>query len=274
MEPGCALILRHHRGLSHYGHGVSVVEQGSRSGVIWSGAITARARPSSQVPGRAFLAISGSHSKTLQLPDGPILQSWVDTLSRWGYSSVRTCPVAPLAATALSAVGFFAIQTLTLLERNDESPPVLESLLPHVSVRFPFSRVPGQSMVKEILRLDRAAFGEEWTMDTNTFHESLRATRRTRIFVSAIDGELSGFVMAGVADSYGLIQRLAVHPKFHRKGNATQLVQTALSWIHSRGCRSTVVNTETSNVAAMSLYEKCGFDPLDYGLAVMERQLD
>jgi len=51
------------------------------------------------------------------------------------------------------------------------------------------------------------------------------------------------------------------------------LVQNSLSWIHSRGCSSTVVNTEVSNAAALSIYEKNGFVPLDYNLLVMERQL-
>jgi ribosomal protein S18 acetylase RimI-like enzyme len=33
------------------------------------------------------------------------------------------------------------------------------------------------------------------------------------------------------------------------------------------------VNTEVSNDAALSIYEKNGFVPLDYNLLVMERQL-
>jgi ribosomal protein S18 acetylase RimI-like enzyme len=110
-------------------------------------------------------------------------------------------------------------------------------------------------------------------MDQQTFREAIHATRRARIFVSQVDGELSGFVIAGVTDSYGFIQRLAVHPDFQRHGDATSLVQNSLAWIHSRGCRSTVVNTEVSNAAALSIYERNGFVPLDYNLLVMERQL-
>jgi [ribosomal protein S18]-alanine N-acetyltransferase len=128
-------------------------------------------------------------------------------------------------------------------------------------------------MADAIIRVDRSAFGDEWMMDHETFREALHATRRSRIFVSHAHDELSGFVIAGVTDTYGFIQRLAVHPNFRRRGDATRLVQTALSWIHSHGCSSTVVNTETSNVPALSIYEKCGFVPMEYGLTVMERQL-
>ncbi|MBJ7488746.1 MAG: GNAT family N-acetyltransferase [Ilumatobacteraceae bacterium] len=252
---------------------MSLVEQRSRAGVIWSGATTARARPWPEVPSRAALLISGSHSPTVQLPDTPILQTWVDTLSRWGYDSVRTSPLAPIAASALSSVGFATSQKLTLLERIDEGAVTVAQPLRSVRPRFPMSRMPASSVVEAILRIDRAAFGQEWMMDHETFREALHATRRARIFVSRIDDELSGFVIAGITDSYGFIQRLAVHPDFQRRGEASSLVQNALSWIHARGCRSTVVNTEVSNAAALSIYEHNGFVPLDYNLSVMDRQL-
>lgn len=252
---------------------MSLVEQRSRAGVIWSGATTARARPWPQVPSRAFLLIGGSHNPTLQLPETPILQTWVDTLSRWGYDSVRTSPLAPVAATALSAVGFNTSQKLTLLERTESDPIIVARPLQSVRRRFPFLRMPANSLVEAILEIDRAAFGQDWMMDEQTFREALYATHRARIFVSHAPGRISGFVIAGVTDSYGFIQRLAVHPDFQRRGDASSLVQNSLAWIHSRGCRSTVVNTEVSNAAALSIYEHHGFVPLNYNLSVMERQL-
>lgn len=273
MVPAIPAIFRHRGDQSHYGHGVSLVEQRSRAAVIWSGATTARARPWPQHPSRAALLIGGSHNPTVQLPDTPILQSWVDTLSRWGYDSVRTSPLSPVAAAALSAVGFNTSQKLTLLERPDIGGVTVAQPLRFVRPRFPMSRMPASSVVEAILRIDRAAFGQEWMMDHETFYEALHATRRARIFVTRVDGELSGFVIAGITDSYGFIQRLAVHPNFQRRGEASSLVENSLSWIHSRGCQSTVVNTEVSNTAALSIYEHNGFVPLEYSLSVMERQL-
>ena len=273
MVPAISAIFRYRRDQSHYGHGVSLVEQRSRAGVIWSGATTARARPWPEVPSRAVLLIGGSHSPTVQLPDTPILQSWVDTLSQWGYDSVRTSPLAPIAAAALSTVGFNTSQNLTLLERVDQGPVTVDHLLRSLRSRSPMSRMPKPSMVEAILRIDRAAFGQEWMMDRLTFREALRATRRSRIFISLVDGEISGFLIAGITDSYGFIQRLAVHPDFQHRGEASSLVQNSLAWIQSSGCRSTVVNTEVSNAAALSIYERNGFVALDYNLSVMERQL-
>ena len=273
MVPALSASFRHRGDQSHYGHGVSLVEQRSRAGVIWSGATTARARPWPQVPSRAFLLIGGSHNPTLQLPEAPILQTWVDTLSRWGYDSVRTSPLAPVAATALSAVGFNTSQKLTLLERTESDPIIVARPLQSVRPRFPFLRMPANSMVEAILEIDHAAFGQDWMMDEQTFREALHATHRARIFVSHATGRISGFVIAGITDSYGFIQRLAVHPDFQRRGDASSLVQNSLAWIHSHGCRSTVVNTEVSNAAALSIYKHHGFVPLNYNLSVMERQL-
>lgn len=252
---------------------MSLVEQRSRTGVIWSGATTARVRPWPQDPRRAFLLISGSHNPKLQLPAAPILQSWIDTLSRWGYASVRTSPLAPFAANALLSVGFTTSQKLALLERPDIGPIITSGPVQAVRPRFPVSRMPATSMVKAILHIDRAAFGQDWMMDEQTFREALHATHRARIFVSHSTGRISGFVIAGVTDSYGFIQRLAVHPDFQRRGDASSLVQNSLAWIHSHGCTSTVVNTEVSNTAALSIYEHHGFVPLGYNLSVMERQL-
>ena len=178
MVPAISASFRHRGDQSHYGHGVSLVEQRSRTGVIWSGATTARARPWPEHPSKAALLIGGSHNPTLQLPDTPILQSWVDTLSRWGYDSVRTSPLAPVGAAALSAVGFNTSQKLTLLERPDINPVIVTHPLRSVRPRFPLSRMPSPSMVEAILRIDRAAFGEEWMMDHQTFREALHAHPR------------------------------------------------------------------------------------------------
>jgi ribosomal protein S18 acetylase RimI-like enzyme len=170
-------------------------------------------------------------------------------------------------------VGFNTSQKLTLLERPDADPVIVTRPLQSAQSRFPMSRMPTASMVEAILEIDHAAFGQEWMMDEQTFREALHATRRTRIFVSHAEGRISGFVIAGVTDSFGFIQRLAVHPDFQRRGDASSLVQNSLAWMQSRGCKSTVVNTEVSNAAALSIYERNGFVPLDYNLSVMERQL-
>jgi hypothetical protein len=46
-----------------------------------------------------------------------------------------------------------------------------------------------------------------------------------------------------------------------------------LAWIHAKGCISTVVNTEASNLVALRVYENFGFAPMNYRLSVLEKTL-
>ncbi len=264
---------RPRRGHPHYGHGVSLVERASRSGVIWSGTTTASVRPSPYVPHHALLSIARSHDPLLQLPAHDLLRTWLDTLSRWGYRSVSTSALAPLAATALEGIGFSTAQDLVLLERTHSATDNFVEVLPSLRGRWPGSRFPSQPVVTEILQLDCAAFGDQRQMDQITFREALCATEQSRIFVSYVDKLMVGFVIVGVSDTHGFIQRLAVHPDCRNSGKGRQLVQTALAWIHAKGCVSTVVNTEASNLVALRVYENFGFAPMNYRLSVLEMTL-
>jgi len=57
------------------------------------------------------------------------------------------------------------------------------------------------------------------------------------------------------------------------RGTATRLVAAALQWSHKKGCSTTVVNTETTNDAALGVYAAFGFAPMDEGLVVLECEL-
>lgn len=254
---------------------MSVVEQSPRTGTIWSGAVSARVRPWPHSNHTAFLVISGSHGPDTQLPDEPILHSWIQTIDSWGYRSVRTSALAPQASLPLERMGFEVSQSLTLLQKSHDTWQ-LAPLSPHsiqsVRALCLFGR-PRRATTDAILSIDSAAFGREWSLDTATFDEALQATRHCRIFVSRTNKQIDGYVLAGVTQAHGFIQRLAVHPDVQRTGVAASLLAAALDWTHSRRCTSTVVNTDDNNQAALDLYHKFGFATLDYGLSVLERTL-
>jgi ribosomal protein S18 acetylase RimI-like enzyme len=78
--------------------------------------------------------------------------------------------------------------------------------------------------------------------------------------------------IASLAEAqYGYIQRLAVHPNAQRNGYGRKLVLDAMQWLGSRGMQHALVNTDSSNAAALSLYDSLGFTPLSYSLYVLER---
>ena len=254
---------------------MSLVEHSPRTGTIWSGVVSARVRPWPHSERKAFLVINGAHGPEMQLPDESILHTWIQTISLWGYRSVRTSALAPGAALPLERLGFSVSQSLVLLQKShDQSVPHPAPNHPvHLVRSLPLLGRPRRTTIDAILEIDSAAFGTEWSLDTATFEEALRATRHWRIFVSRTEDRIDGFVLAGVTQSHGFIQRLAVHPDAQRRGVASALLSEALGWTQSRRCTNTVVNTDHNNVAALALYRKFSFATLDYGLSVLEKTL-
>jgi len=64
-----------------------------------------------------------------------------------------------------------------------------------------------------------------------------------------------------------------VAPQAQGHGVGTRLVVDALGWLHRRGARSALVNTQDGNARALGLYERMGFRPEAYDLIVLERAI-
>ena len=62
-----------------------------------------------------------------------------------------------------------------------------------------------------------------------------------------------------------------ISPSAQRNGYARKLVLDAMHWLGSRGMQHALVNTDTANEAALSLYDSLGFAPMTYSLYVLER---
>jgi GNAT superfamily N-acetyltransferase len=254
---------------------VNLVEQAPRSGILWSGSTTVRIRPWQYEPSRAFLLIAGSHGPDLKLPDISIVEGWLNQLVDWGYSTVRTCALSPAPAQVLGGLGFESVQELSLMSA------VIDSGTSHLPVPAPdiraIRRFPGRPysarITDALLTVDRAAFGDEWCMDSDMFDESRTATRRSRVFVAGGPDRPDGFLAIGATEGHSFLQRLAVDPRAQRRGVATRLVATGLQWAARIGCTQSIVNTATTNDPALALYRSFGFHPMEHGLHVLERSL-
>lgn len=216
----------------------------------------------------AMLTLGGAHDARNELPSTAQLGGWMARLADDGYEVVRTSALAPAAAGHLAGLGFVTVQRLALLalEMSDarcSRPPDdlgIERLGRH--------RPPRRHLAR-LARLDREAFGDEWSLDERGLADALDATHRASLFVAGDEG----FAIAGLTDDVGYLQRLAVSTAARRVGVGSALVSASVAWLRGRGCTRVLVNTETDNHAALGLYAKFGFRTLDHSLSVMERRL-
>lgn len=114
--------------------------------------------------------------------------------------------------------------------------------------------------------LARLLHGEDWRehqrLDTRRILES--DSPDSMAWVGERQGRLLGFCAAAVVDpdrSIGEVRIVGVVPEEQRTGCATQLVDTATSWLAERGMKVAYISTggDAGHAPARHLYERLGF---------------
>ena len=210
------------------------------------------------------------------LPDAPVpsaefLRRCLDTLVARGFSHVVTGALSPQEQAGFLAAGFSVEEELHLLSIDLDS-------LPAVSPGLRLARVSRRRRAG-VLEIDSLAFPSFWQFDRFGLNAALRATPSTRFRVALTSVPGSGrhrpvaYAICGRADTRGFVQRLAVHPAHQRHGTGRRLLVDGLRWMAAGGARRAVVNTQTSNEAALSLYLDVGFRREPVGLSVLSAGL-
>jgi len=199
---------------------------------------------------------------------GPPSRGGVEELLRHltesGYRNVLTAALREQDVGSFLDAGFHERERLEVLSHDLRS-------IPKPSTRFSLRRPrPGER--SSVLAIDTTAFEHGWRLDRDGLAEAIAATARTRFRVAIAEGPI-GYAICGRADDMGYLQRLAIAPSAQRLGVATALVSDALGWLQRRSALRALVNTQRTNVAALSLYERCGFVREPSQLAVLERAL-
>ncbi len=94
---------------------------------------------------------------------------------------------------------------------------------------------------------------------------SMRLNMVARGFVSGFVWEERGKIIGNVSllssevPRRFLIANVAVHPDYRRRGIAVALMQEALQHIHNQGGQSVMLQVESDNAAAITLYQGLGF---------------
>jgi ribosomal protein S18 acetylase RimI-like enzyme len=210
------------------------------------------------------------------VPHPDELASWVDNLTtRDAVRAIRTGALFAEAAGRFADAGFSVVDTLMLLRADLDDPRVARARLRrHATVRLR----PRQH--DAAARVDRAAFGPQWSNGPADLAEIRRATgshraRARRAVMSTAGGLfrrplLVAFAITGAAGGQGYLQRLAVLPEHQRQGHGRTLTVDSLTWMRRRRLGHAVVNTGVDNEPARALYESLGFRALSDRLVVMQ----
>lgn len=113
------------------------------------------------------------------------------------------------------------------------------------------------SHVGEIARLEKECFSTPWSEDGL---KSELNNAIARFFVATCAGEIAGYVGAHNVLGEVYITNVAVFEKFRRKGVAKKLIDALLESAKAENGNFVTLEVRKSNIPAVSLYEKCGFE--------------
>ena len=213
-------------------------------------------------------------------PSDADLAAMLDRLGATGATRVRTGILFPAAAEVFARHGFLTVDTLSLLERRPHpvaaaTPPPFPPPQRHRLRALSLSRwtARGPRGTRAAALVDQRAFGQVWGYDAPAVRSIGGATPLRRARAVHMDRRLVGYLIAGIADRTGYIQRLAVDPTAQRRGIARALVMDALRWTEDHSVDSVLVNTGHDNTAALALYRSLGFEERPEVLTIAERDL-
>jgi ribosomal protein S18 acetylase RimI-like enzyme len=113
-------------------------------------------------------------------------------------------------------------------------------------------------LIATVTDIDTAAFPWFWWNDPEDF---LRYAQRANVavFLARRDGAPAGYLGLTVANRYGHLDRLAIHPRFQGQGLGSEILRLALADLAQRGCRRAGLSTQEGNTRSRRLYERHGF---------------
>jgi ribosomal-protein-alanine N-acetyltransferase len=127
------------------------------------------------------------------------------------------------------------------------------------SPRYSITRLHHGDDLNEIVALEAASFSNPWSRDT--LERDLRNTDVVRVYVLRdVEGRLLGFCGCWFVFDELHINTLAIGEEFRRRGHATRLLRFVLTEATAAGISRATLEVRRSNVAALALYARFGFE--------------
>ncbi|QSJ17619.1 ribosomal protein S18-alanine N-acetyltransferase [Nostoc sp. UHCC 0702] len=113
--------------------------------------------------------------------------------------------------------------------------------------------------VNAILELDKACFGGLWSLEG--YQRELESPNSDLL---GLFSSVSGTKLLGMGCFWSILEEahitiLAIHPQYHRQGLGQALLYSLLKTACDRGLERATLEVRVSNLAAISLYQKFGF---------------
>ena len=132
-----------------------------------------------------------------------------------------------------------------------------------------------------VFELEQKLFsGEEWSQEQ--FESEMELVPESRMYwVAKLEGVVVGYFGLILIDDFADVATIAVVPEIRRKGVASKMIETMLVEAKRRGMKRMLLEVRTTNVAAIALYKRFGFEIIaerpnyygpDLSAYLMERQ--
>ncbi|MEY2430569.1 MAG: hypothetical protein QOC92_294 [Acidimicrobiaceae bacterium] len=184
-----------------------------------------------------------------------------DVLATRGFRQVITAALGPAESRGFIEAGFGVRERLHLLAHDLLELPALPP--------NPLRRGRRADRAAA-LDVDALSFDAFWRLDESGFEEAMAATPSSRFRIAEEADAVIGYAVSGRAGQRGFLQRLAVDPRYQRRGLGQALAIDGLRWMKRRGVDRAMVNTQEHNDGALALYQHLGFRLQPGGLAVLQ----
>ena len=110
-----------------------------------------------------------------------------------------------------------------------------------------------------LVSMEREIYPESpWS--ANQFKEELSGMPKTREYLVALDGlEIVGYGGVALLGDVADIHTLTIKESYRRLGIASSMLEKLESWAIQRGAKALMLEMREGNEAAMSLYQKAGY---------------
>jgi ribosomal protein S18 acetylase RimI-like enzyme len=180
---------------------------------------------------------------------------WPNAYAQLKKDAKITCAAAvPINAwftTLLKNSGFEETHRVVMMSwhRSNQAPKPVK---PPINIR-PMTL----DDLDDVREIDHASFVPVWQNSL----DYLEIAFRQAVFATVVEYEdkLVGYQISTATHMGGHLARLAVDPRFQRRGFGYALLQDVIRQFRKRGAQTITVNTQKENIASLSLYKKAGF---------------